>query len=86
MLLEFLNMLIFKMNCVLYSSLVTKSNQISKNVDTTAHCPITPPTKTNQHWLNQIQKHLACEKTDSKFSNPWVNTRKSLTHFPLSFP
>ena len=29
------------MNFILYSSLVTKCNQISQNVDTTAHCPIT---------------------------------------------
>ena len=35
------------MNCVLYSSLVTKSNQVSKNIDTTAHYPVRPPTKTS---------------------------------------
>ena len=29
------------MNCILYSCLVTKYNQISQNVDTTAHFPIT---------------------------------------------
>ena len=29
------------MNCVLYSSLVTKYNQISQNVDNTVHCPLT---------------------------------------------
>ena len=28
------------MNCILYSGLVTKYNQISQNVDTAAHCPI----------------------------------------------
>ena len=33
-------MLILKMNCTLYSSLVMKYNQISQNVDITAHCPI----------------------------------------------
>ena len=31
------------MNCLLYSGLLTKYNQISQNVDTTAHCPITQP-------------------------------------------
>ena len=29
------------MNWVLYSGLATKYNQISQNVDTTGHCPIT---------------------------------------------
>ena len=29
------------MNCILYTDLVTKYNQISQNVYTTAHCPIT---------------------------------------------
>ena len=29
------------MNCILYSGLVTTCNQISQNVDTTTHCPIT---------------------------------------------
>ena len=29
------------MNCILYRALVRKCNQISQNVDTTAHCPIT---------------------------------------------
>ena len=43
------------MNCVLYNGWETKSNQISQNVETTAHCPITPPTETNHHWLNQIK-------------------------------
>ena len=28
------------MNCILYSCLVQKYNQISQKVDTTAHCPI----------------------------------------------
>ena len=27
------------MNCVLYSSLIMKYNQVSQNVDTTAQCP-----------------------------------------------
>ena len=65
------------MNCVLYSGLVMKSNQISQNVDTTAYWPITPPTKTNHHWLHQIQtlhahqiRQPAPEKTDGKFPNP----------------
>ena len=52
--LDFFNMLIIKINCVLYSGLVTKQNQISQNIYTTAHCPITPPTKTNHHWFNQM--------------------------------
>lgn len=34
-------MLILKMNCILYSSLVMKYNQISQNVDTNSHCQIT---------------------------------------------
>ena len=55
LLLRVLNMLIFEMNCVLCSSLVTKQNQISQNVDSTAQCAITPPTKNSHHWLNQIQ-------------------------------
>ena len=29
------------MNCVLYSNLVKKYNEICQNIDTTAHCPIT---------------------------------------------
>ena len=29
------------MNCAIYSGLVTTDNQISQNVDTTAHCPLT---------------------------------------------
>ena len=29
------------MNFILYSGLATKYNQISQNIDTTAHCPIT---------------------------------------------
>ena len=29
------------MNCILYSCLVTKYNQISQNIDATEDCPIT---------------------------------------------
>ena len=40
------------MNCILYSGLITKYNQISQNVDTTAHCPITM--KTPERGLNLL--------------------------------
>ena len=39
------NMLIIKSNCVLYSGLVMKSNQVSKNIYPTPYCPITPTKK-----------------------------------------
>ena len=42
-----LYILMFEINCVLYSGSTTKQIQISQNVDAATHCPITPPTKIN---------------------------------------